>query len=441
LVRGARQVGKSTLVRQFAASHKLVLHEVNLERHPALDRVFASRNVELILRELELVCRHGRLELPGSLLFLDEIQAAPSAVASLRYLYEERPDLPVVGAGSLLELALGDASFPMPVGRVRYLYLGPMTFDEFLLARGRDDLHERLGDTEVAAPPGEETHQQLSGELRNYLRVGGMPEAVLAFSDSGSLVAVDEVHAGLLETYRDDFGKYASRKQVGRLRRLWEMVPAVVGQKLKFSRIDPDAPARDLRPALELLEGAGLVYRVRHSDATGLPLGSHARSAVFKLLFLDVGLWGAAQGAGDLTDPRVRRADEGRLAEQFVGQHLLMSQPSHRRPELYYWLREGRSGNAEVDFLTTMAGSTIVPIEVKSASAGSLRSLQQFVLDRGVELAVRLDANLPSVHTVEAQARRGSTLHPVRFQLLSLPLYLAGHLGRILAGAGATYST
>ena len=197
----------------------------------------------------------------------------------------------------------------------------------------------------------------------------------------------------------------------------------------------PDAPARDLRPALELLEGAGLVYRVRHSDATGLPLGSHAKDAVFKLLFLDVGLWGAAQGAGDLADPRARRADEGRLAEQFVGQHLLMSQPSHRRPELYYWLREARSGNAEVDFLTTVEGSNIVPIEVKSASAGSLRSLQQFVLDRGAKLAVRLDANLPSVHTVEAQARRGGTLHPVRFQLFSLPLYLAGHLSRILAAA------
>ena len=230
-------------------------------------------------------------------------------------------------------------------------------------------------------------------------------------------------------------------RRLGRLRRLWEMVPAVVGQKFKFSRIHPDVPARDLRPALELLEGAGLVYRVRHSDATACRLVRTPGPPSSSSWFLDVGLWGAAQGAGDLADPRARRADEGCLAEQFVGQHLLMSQPSHRRPELYYWLREARSGNAEVDFLTTVAGATIVPIEVKSASAGSLRSLQQFVLDRGAKLAVRLDANLPSVHTVEAQARRGSTLHPVRFQLLSLPLYLAGHLGRILASAGATYST
>ena len=210
VLRGARQVGKTTLVRRFAAASGMGLCEVNLERNLYLDEVFKSLDTGRIVRELEAL---GGVRLAGSILFLDEVQAAPHALLAMRYLYEDRPDLPVVAAGSLLEFALADHSFSMPVGRIEYLHMGPMSFGEFL--RAVDPvLVPHVDALNLDEPPTETAHRLLQRRVREYLLVGGLPEAVLAHRESGSPLEVAAVHRSIADTYQDDFAKYAKGVQL-----------------------------------------------------------------------------------------------------------------------------------------------------------------------------------------------------------------------------------
>jgi len=184
IIRGARQVGKSTLVREFSRRFNLTLFEINLERHARLEPVFATLDTEHILRELEFTCRKGKME--GGIIFLDEIQATPKALKALRYLHEDRPDIPVVAAGSLVEFTLNEADFSMPVGRIRYFYLSPLSFHEFLSAIGATDLADLILGWIPGKPFPESAHERLLGHLRDFLLVGGMPESVARFAATGA---------------------------------------------------------------------------------------------------------------------------------------------------------------------------------------------------------------------------------------------------------------
>jgi len=433
VIRGARQVGKSTLVRQFATSRKLRLLEVNLERHRDLEPVFASLDVGAILVELEAV---GRLAPgPDVLIFLDEIQATPSALAVLRYLHEERPDLRIVAAGSLLEMVLQSPDFSMPVGRIEYLHLGPLSFTEYLQAMGEDDLVGLAARWTPGAPWAGAAHDRLATRQREFLFVGGMPEAVAAHAAGEGHEAVRRVHASIVDTYRDDFSEYGSTPNVlARLRTVFDYLPGAVGQKIKYANIARDQSSRDLRAALDLLALARVVWRVHHSDASGLPLEARIDPHVFKCLMLDVGLVSHVTGVslaalGRWEDRRL--VHEGGLAEQFVGQHLLFRRPAYETPSLCYWLREGKRNNAEVDFVIAH-GRTLVPVEVKAGAAGRLRSVHQF-LARNVKhasnLLLRFDMNPPSVSDHAHQLPGGGE---VRYRMLSLPLYLVGECERLL---------
>ena len=208
IIRGARQVGKSTLVELFASKKHQALCNVNLARYPELTSIFSGKDPEQILQQIEFLPNIDGIA-DDTLLFLDEIQAVPEANPALRYFYEDMPDFPVVSAGSLLEFALADHSFSMPVGRIQYLHMGPMTFSEFLLAVGEEQLYTFITQYETGLEIGEVVHQRLLKLLRSYYFVGGMPEAVAVFADSRSYKAVSEVHNSIIETYRDDFPKYA----------------------------------------------------------------------------------------------------------------------------------------------------------------------------------------------------------------------------------------
>lgn len=434
LIRGARQVGKSTLVRLFAERSQRTLHEVDLERHPELDAVFATRDTSRILSELEYLIDKGPIADCASLLFLDEIQAAPSAIAALRSLHEDRPDLPVIAAGSLLEFVLADHAFSMPVGRIEYLFLETMGFEEFLAALDETSLLEllrtyRLGD----AFPGT-AHTRLLGRLRDYMLVGGMPEAARVFAETGSFAAAGSVHASILETYRDDFAKYGTRSEIAQLRRVYGFVPGAVGKKFKYSRVDSDARSRDVKRALELLVMARVVRRVTHTDATGLPLGATLKESAFKTYFLDVGLMNAACGIDRLTPEQVadaRFVNEGAMAEQFIAQHLPLLAPDDRAFTPTYWLREGRANNAEVDFVLQL-GSDVTPIEVKAGKSGSLKSLLELVSTRQYDRALRFDTNPPQLQQVSLTRSHGDDV--IEFTLLSLPLYMVEQTPRLWQG-------
>ncbi len=262
-----------------------------------------------------------------------------------------------------------------------------------------------------------------------------MPEAVEAFAESGFLADAGAVHASIIETYRDDFAKYGTRSEIRRLRQVYDFVPAAVGEKFKYSRVDSGAKSREIKKALQLLVMARVVRRVTHCDSQGLPFGATLKESVFKTFFLDVGLVHAACGIDRLSPEEVASArfvNEGAAAEQFVAQHLPLSAPDDRTFVPTYWLREGRANNAEIDFVQQI-GADVVPIEVKAGKSGTLRSLHEFMGRRGLERAVRFDTNPPSVQRISHARSRGAG--QVEFTLISLPLYLAGQLRRLWSGA------
>ena len=430
VIRGARQVGKSTLVDLFAAAHSdRDLITVNLERHQELDGAFATNDPATILNLVSAVS--DRTITPRSILFLDEIQAAPKAFPALRYFLEDRPDLPVIAAGSLLEFLLSNHTFSMPVGRIEYLHLGPMTFTEFLIATGRETLAQAITGFEWPTTRIHVlVHQQLLAALREYQFVGGMPEAVRVYAESRDLRAVAAVHRSIVDTYRDDFPKYATRRNLTRMLRVFNFAARYPGRKVKYSNISPDDQSGTIRTDIELLAMARVVDKVVHSQCTGLPLQANLKESVFKLVFLDIGLMNAICGLGWDTiqaQADVELVNAGSGAEQFIGQHLQYLYADRTNRQLTYWLREGRASNAEVDYVADFSGQ-IVPIEVKAGRTGTLKSLHQFVAEKRVPLAVRFHVEQPEVQTVNAQAKRKDGVQPVQYQLLSLPLYLVERL-------------
>ncbi len=433
IIRGARQVGKSTLVQLFAAQHSMTLLTANLERYPTLANTFASNDPEKILQQIEALPRMPAVD-AQALLFLDELQAVPEAIPALRYFYEDRPQLPVVCAGSLLEFVLAAHQFSMPVGRVQYLHMGPMTFSEFLLALGEDKLYQVVTEYQLGNEIGEVAHQRLLQLLRSYYFVGGMPEAVAAFAETRSYQSVSDVHNSIIETYRDDFPKYGKNRDQNRMLDVFNFAARNVGVKVKYSNISREDQSAVLKKDLELLCMARVISKVVHSHCSGLPLQASLEEKVYKLLFLDVGLMNAICGLNWRTLSQfddLKLVNEGAIAEQFIGQHLqaLLAESPNR--ELTYWLREGRSANAELDFIVALEGQ-IIPVEVKAGASGSMKSLHQFMAEKQAPFAVRFDAGLPAVSTVNALVNSDNQRKDVSYKLVSLPLYLVERLGAVI---------
>jgi len=438
IIRGARQVGKSTLVRLFSGQVGVPLVEINLERYQSLNDSFESLDIEAIINDIESLPNTSQIS-AGSILFLDEIQSTPNAIPALRYFYEDEPNIPVISAGSLLEFTLADHNFSMPVGRVEYLHMGPMTFTEFLIAIDEKKLAEVIENFEF--DNGDEkrsiglvAHKRLLKLVRIYCFVGGMPEAVLAYRDTKKLSEVSEIHNSIIETYRDDFPKYAGSRNLTRLLNVFNYVARNVGQKIKYSNISREDQSSTIKKDIELLCLARIVFKVVHSHCSGLPLQADLEEKRFKLMFLDVGLMNAVSGLGWNTISKlddISLINEGGIAEQFVAQHLQACLSSSINRELTYWLREGKSSNAEVDFVVSFEGQ-ITPIEVKSGAKGSMKSLHQFMGEKEAPFAVRIDTNPPSKQLVDAVIQRGKTSSQVSYDLLSIPLYLVEKLPDII---------
>lgn len=419
LLRGARQVGKSTLVKNFCKAHQLVLIEVNLEKSPLKALELEGFQIAKIIQEIELTYQHS-LTAPGVLLFFDEIQSQPKAITALRYFYEDYPHISVLAAGSLLELALAENHVSFPVGRIENFFLGPMTFSEFVRAAGNTRLTESLtiGKLETIS---ETAFQMLKDLYLHYLVVGGMPEAVDKFFRTKDLEQVQKVHKSIVETYKSDFPKYAKRINVSRLEMVFENVPAIVGEKLKFSKLNPEMKSRDLKNILSLLSLARIVSPCTHSNASGVPLSAHADSAVQKLYFLDVGLYNYM-----MQTPRLallqneELANRGAIAEQFVAQHLLYHQETQR--PLHYWLRDKSTGKAEVDFLLQHENK-ILPIEVKATSAKKLKSLLVFLFEKDLKLGFKLSLEKFKKEKLKEKLSDGMKAKTVETKIITLPLF------------------
>ena len=435
VVRGARQVGKSTLVREFARASGLQLVEINVERDPELGEAFTGNDPARIVSTLSLMT--GQPIAAGeSVLFLDEIQAVPKALAALRYFHEEMPQLHVVAAGSLLELALGERGFSMPVGRIEFLHLGPMDFEDFLVAVERPQLAKHLRTFSLDEDIPDALHRQYLDVLRQYWVVGGLPEAVSAYvsaseSRPGDFAAVARVQRNLLAAYRDDFSKYSHGRLRDRVRLVFDRLPAMVGRKFKYVGVSRDHRAAELADALAHLCMARVAWKVRRTAANGLPLDAEVNERYFKCLTMDVGMMCAAMGLSvvDLDSEPLELVNDGAVAEQFVGQQLLTGGRPYETPALHYWAREARNASAEVDYVLGV-GRRVVPVEVKAGTTGSLRSLQRFVAEKSSDFAIRFNAHAPSLLRDTRRLADGSVID---YRLLSLPLYLAGQARRLAA--------
>jgi predicted AAA+ superfamily ATPase len=437
VVRGARQVGKSTLIRNFAANHQLTLHEINLERHPDLAKSFENLDINELLREFEYISGKGKVNSPGSILFIDEIQAIPVAVKALRYFYEDYPGLPLIAAGSLLEFTLSDHNYSMPVGRIEYLYMGPMTIEEFLLAKNEIPFLELIKNYNLNSRFPGKAHQKLLKLQREYLMVGGMPEAVQQYVETGDFSEVMNVHSSIIETYRDDFAKYARGDDLLRLHRVFDYVPAAAGEKAKYSNIDPHDQARSLRKAIDRLDKAEVIFCVFHSKSSEMPIKAGKNDKVFKMYFLDIGLMNRICGIRNIPFSQLEKREfinEGKMAEQFIQQHLLRIGRLNEKPQLFYWLREAQSVNAEVDFVTQLNGE-VVPVEIKAGKSGSLKSLHRFTWEKKSKKAVRFDLNPPSLMDSNHKVYYGQEVGEIAFKLLSLPLYMVEQLPRLFKNA------
>lgn len=428
VLRGARQVGKTYLVENWGAQNFKSVLKVDLERERDLHSLFSQPDPTRLLEELALL--KGQAVKPGqTLLFLDEVQACPSALATLRYFFELMPDLHVIAAGSLLDFAMREFTHSMPVGRIEFLHLHPMSFEEFLEAIEGPALAEYLGKVSLAQAISEAMELRLLEALRRYFFVGGMPEAVRVYSERKDLLEVQRVQTALVQTVQDDFAKYGPRRMQELMRKTYRHVAENVGRKLKFVNVSREERAAEIRRALEFLTQSRVAHLVYHTSANGLPLGAERDERHFKPLFLDVGLVNRMCGLDLVGAEELITVNEGALAEQFVGQQLLCAAPPFEDPQLFYWEREARNANAEVDYLISRH-QEILPMEVKAGKTGTLRSLFQFLLEKKRQRAVRFHLRPAVLEQVKLPGDESRTV-----QLLSLPLYLAGQLDRLLGDA------
>ena len=428
VVRGARQVGKTWLVGELARKADKQLIELNFERDPQIRTLFEKNNPKIILQNLEIYL-NKKIDPATSLLFLDEIQDAPEILAKLRWFYEELPELPVVAAGSLLEFIMQDHAFSMPVGRITYMHLEPLSFEEFLCAQNEELSLNYIQNMPIPTSKFEipiAIHQKLQDSFRMYTQIGGMPAAVSTWVDQKNVNQARDIQKDLLETYRDDFFKYKGRIDVQKLDTLLRAVPAQLGEKFVYSKADSSMQAETAKQILALFNKARLCHRVQHSAGNRGPLAAEVKDKVFKQIFLDVGLANRLLGSLS-THPLVTG-----IAEQIVGQMLRCLFPFNVEPTLYYWHREEKGSNAEVDYLIEHKGR-IVPIEVKSGSTGGLKSLHLFMHTKKLALAVRINDDVPSLTAVQTKLSDGSE---ISYTLLSIPFYLTGQIHRLLDEVG-----
>ncbi len=383
IIEGARQVGKTWLVKEFAAQYYRNIAYINFEAQVYLRDIFRTDfDAERIINTIS-AATHQTIVPGETLIFLDEIQEAEGGITSLKYFNENCPDQHIIAAGSLLGIELHrQTSFP--VGKVQFLTLRPMCFCEFLDAIGEGSLAEIiLSEDKLTAETFEPRLKEL---LKQYYYVGGMPEAVLAFSETKDWDEVREIQNEILKSYDLDFSKHAPSDVVPRIRMVWNSLPAQLSKenrKFLYGLVREGARAREYEIALQWLFDSGLTYRVNNVTAPRIPLKSYEDKSAFKIFMLDIGLLGAMSGLDSVTiaeGNRIFTEFKGALTEQYVLQELIL----HNEP--YYFSKP--NSRLEIDFLIQKDGK-VIPIEVKAEENLKSKSLRQFTLDNNTETAYR----------------------------------------------------
>ncbi len=381
ILKGARQVGKTYILKEFGKNEYANTAYFNFEEDPTLKEFFLGRlQPERILEKLAIFYETKILP-HKTLIIFDEIQNSQKALTSLKYFYENANQYHVVAAGSLLGLKIGHAS-PFPVGMVDFLNLYPFTFGEYLEAVGKSKLRQFLENKKdfEAIPPA--FHDELIDHLKMYYFVGGMPEAVKQYVKDRDLKKMRRIHNNVLEAYLRDFSKYSTKAEAVRITDTWNAIPALLAKenkKFKYSEISKNARARDYHDAIQWLVDAGLVYKCWNIKTPKLPLSGYKEDNIFKLYLLDTGLLGAVLNLSARTiveGNRLFSGYNGAFTENYVAQELMagpLFEETHLK-ELYYWTSKSA---AEVDFIVHFSDA-LYPLEVKAGTSSRKTSLMVY---------------------------------------------------------------
>lgn len=396
LLRGARQVGKSSTIRNLGKSFRYFI-EINLEKRPDTIQIFQNiSDVHEIAQRLSLIAEVPLID-GETLLFIDEIQFSPDAIRMLRYFKEDYPQLHVIAAGSLLEFALANLS-SFGVGRITSLFMYPMSFREFLIASGKNAWVNAIEKAGPDKPIFDALHNSLVESLRTFLLIGGMPASVAVWLDDHSYLKCAEIQEDIQQTYFDDFSKYSQKANPELLRATLQSVIVQNGSKFVYSRGLEAYKISEVKEALSMLCRAGLIHEVSMTSANGLPLGADTNPKFKKFLFLDTGLMLRIQGldvsVGQvneefiLTSSATDFVNKGSIAEMFVGLEFIKNGNPRIRENLYYWENLSRGASAEVDFITAV-NMSIIPVEVKAGVSGKMKSLRYFMEKKSFHSAIR----------------------------------------------------
>lgn len=389
LLRGARQVGKSTAIRALSANFEFYL-EINFEEQKQAHQLFTGNlSPETLCENLSVL--YNIPIIPGrTLIFFDEIQACIPAISSLRFFYEKMPELYLIAAGSLLEFALEELP-SFGVGRIRSMFLYPFSFDEFLLANGEELLQNAKRKASPENPLAEPLHNKLLEYLKRFLIIGGMPEVVAHYVQGKNLNDCQRVLDDLIISLKADFSKYKQNVPASRIAEVFESVVQQVGGKFVFAKAATEANLKQIKGAINLLVMAGLAYPVIHTSANGIPLGAESNPQKRKMLIFDTGIFQRLLGlniAEVLLSDQFSMINKGSLAELFVGLELLKSVSCYEQQYLFYWQREALNSNAEIDYLIQKQHN-IIPVEVKAGTKGSMQSLFLFLKEKNRTFGIR----------------------------------------------------
>jgi predicted AAA+ superfamily ATPase len=411
VIRGARQVGKTTVVRMFSAEFDQYI-SLNLERDE--ERIIFEKNYPFSDLVISLFLYAGKKREGGrTLIFIDEIQNSPKAISLLRYFYEDTPDLYVISAVSLLETVL-DRKISFPVGRVEYLAMHPCNFKEFLNANGQEQLSEMLDKSKGP----DLAHDLLISWFRKYATTGGMPEVVAIYAIQSDLTALQPIYDTIVQSYIDDVEKYAqSSAQVQYLRHVIGNVFGEAGSTITFEKFANSAyRSREMKEAFLAVEKAMLLKLIYPFTSVQFPANPNLVRKP-RLHVVDTGLINHVKGLmGELVlSERISDVYRGIIAEHIVGQELQASSYSVLY-KTHFWTREKKESSAEVDYILPWQGK-LIPIEVKSGTIGKLRSLHQFMDEAPHSIAVRVWQGVYSID-------KARTITGKEFTLLNLPFYL-----------------
>lgn len=426
ILRGARQVGKTFAVQKFAKEHYSHFLKINLEQQKNLHSLFDSLEPRQIVQELTALFQVPLMN-EHSLLFIDEIQVAPKAIQALRYFYEELPELHVISAGSLLDHTLSDMQYSMPVGRVEFAYMYPMSFYEFLVAIGENGLLQAIQSYQLNDTLSSVIHNRILEILRLYYFIGGMPEAVKYYVENRELSGIEQIHSDLISSIQYDFAKYGTRKQQESLIDVLNYAARNIGRKVVYAHVNKNTTSQSIKDAFLKLEMSRIIHLVRQTKSTEVPLTQYQRNDVFKPVFYDIGLVNHLAGIRLVDIQNLITAHEGALAEQFVFQELISNNMIWKEFTPYYWLREAKNSNAEIDCIIQLQNK-VFPVEIKAGKRGTLKSLHVYLAEKGKKTGIRFNADVPSIGlNLTAQVNLPDK-DGITYNLISLPIYLSGVL-------------